>query len=139
MPKIPQGVKPKQLHEVVGMAISKEYNRVRISHVWWGVPSGLDNVPVVSEYLKITGESVKSALSRSLADATDMAQNYGVVLLITYKKDGSVVNTQMTKGSGSQQIDGIIQSTVEKTLSLTKMPALKINKDEYNVELHIDL
>lgn len=139
LPKIPQGVKPKQLHEVVGMAISKDYNKVRISHVWWGVPSGLDSVPVVSEYLKITGESVKSALSRSLADATDMAQNYGVVLTITYKKDGSVVRTQMTKGSGSQQIDGIIQSTVEQTLNLTKMPALKINKEEYNVELHIDL
>ncbi len=139
LPKIPQGVKPKQLHEVVGMAISKDYNKVRISHVWWGVPSGLDNVPVVSQYLKITGESIKSALSRSLADATDMAQNYGVVLSITYKKDGSVVRTQMTKGSGSQQIDGIIQSTVEQTLNLTKMPALKINKEEYNVELHIDL
>ena len=139
LPKIPQGVKPKQLHEVVGMAISKDYNKVRISHVWWGVPSGLDSVPVVSEYLKITGESVKSTLSRSLADATDMAQNYGVVMAITYKKDGSVVRTQMTKGSGSQQIDGIIQSTVEQTLNLTKMPALKINKEEYNVELHIDL
>ena len=121
------------------MAISKDYNKVRISHVWWGVPSGLDSVPVVSQYLKITGESIKSALSRSLADATDMAQNYGVVLSITYKKDGSVVKTQMTKGSGSQQIDGIIQSTVEQTLNLTKMPSLKINKEQYDVELHIDL
>ena len=139
LPKIPQGVKPKQLHEVVGMAISKDYNKVRISHVWWGVPSGLDTIPVVAEYLKITGESIKSSLSRSLADATDMAQNYGVVLSITYKKDGTVVRTQMNKGSGSAQIDGIIQATVEQTLTLTKMPALKLNKEEYSVQLHIDL
>ena len=142
LPKLPTSVeppKPKHINDAIANALAKDFNGVRIAKVSWEISETLAQNPEVNRYLTITGKTVKSTLAQELLAATEPSFNSYIHVLMTYRKDGSVAKVVIDKSSGSKQIDDIILKTIKEILNVVKMPALNIDRAEYNAKLIIKL
>lgn len=142
LPNIPTTVKPpkpKNINDVIANALAKDFNGVRISKISWEVSETLVENPEVKRYFTIAGKSIKNALSQDLMAATEPSFKDNVVVVINYKKDGTVSKTTIESSSGSKQIDDIILKSIKDTFNYVKMPALNLSKPEYNAKLIIRL
>ncbi len=132
-------MKSKSIDDSLAKAFESDHNAVRISKISWEVGSNLASNPEFKKYLVLTGRAVKINLSQELLTATELTLTDTIKVNLTLNKQGNPININISKSSGSDQVDTIVLQTVKETLKYTKMPKFETNKTTFNAGLIINL
>ena len=112
---------------------------VTVRSLTWEVPDYLSYSDKVKKYLQTAGKSIRLTLSSDLLLATEYAYSNQVKVEIKLKNDGSVQDAQITKSSGSNQINDIVLRTVKDTLNVVKPAPGEIPTPDFKLGLIINL
>lgn len=112
---------------------------VSVKSLTWEVPDYLSYSDKVKKYLQTAGKSIKLSLSSDLLLATEYAYSNQVRVELKLKNDGTVENVQITKSSGSNQINDIVLRTVKETLKVVKPAPGEIPTPNFKLGLIINL
>ena len=112
---------------------------VTVRSLVWEVPDYLSYSDKVKKYLQTAGKSIRLSLSSDLLLATEYAYSNQVKVEIKLKNDGSVQDAQITKSSGSNQINDIVLRTVKDTLNVVKPAPGEIPTPDFKLGLIINL
>ncbi len=111
---------------------------VTVRSLTWEVPDYLSYSDKVKRYLQTAGKSIRLTLSSDLLLATEYAYSNQVRVEIKLNKDGSIIDAQITKSSGSNQINDIVLRTVKDTLNVVKPAPGEIPTNTYKLGLIIN-
>ena len=111
---------------------------VSIKSLTWEVPDYLSYSDKVKKYLQTAGKSIRLTLSSDLLLATEYAYSNQVKVAIKLKNDGTIQDIQISKSSGSNQINDIVLRTVKDTLNVVKPAPGEIPGNEFNLGLIIN-
>ena len=89
--------------------------------------------------MQTAGKSIRLSLSSDLLLATEYAYSNQVKVEIKLKNDGTVQDAQITKSSGSNQINDIVLRTVKDTLNVVKPAPGEIPTPDFKLGLIINL
>ncbi len=112
---------------------------VTVRSLAWEVPDYLSYSDKVKKYLQTAGKSIRLTLSSDLLLATEYAYSNQVKVEIKLKNDGTVQDAQITKSSGSTQINDIVLRTVKDTLKVVKPAPGEIPTPNFKLGLIINL
>lgn len=112
---------------------------VTVRSLAWEVPDYLSYSDKVKKYLQTAGKSIRLSLSSDLLLATEYAYSNQVKVEIKLKNDGTVQDAQITKSSGSNQINDIVLRTVKDTLNVVKPAPGEIPTPDFKLGLIINL
>ncbi len=108
-----------------------------IRNVSWEVSSDMAQNIIFRNYILVTGQALKSALSRSLASSAESAINNRLVLKTEMDLNGNLKETKVIETSGSDEIDKICLDTFKATLQFTHLPKIDVKKDKITAKLII--
>lgn len=111
---------------------------VSIKSLTWEVPDYLSYSDKIKKYLQTAGKSIRLTLSSDLLLATEYAYSNQVKVAIKLKNDGTIQDIQISKSSGSNQINDIVLRTVKDTLNVVKPAPGEIPGNEFNLGLIIN-
>ena len=111
---------------------------VSIKSLVWEVPDYLSYSDKVKKYLQTAGKSIRLTLSSDLLLATEYAYSNQVKVELKLKNNGAIENIQITKSSGSNQINDIVLRTVKDTLNVVKPASGEIPTDTFKLGLIIN-
>lgn len=134
----PQANVNRDMNKAVSDAFLSEPVSASISKVAWEVPEDLAYNDGFRKYLQMAGKNLKLNLQNNLLLATEMAYSNKVVVDLTINKDGSVASSNITKSSGSKQIDKIVLQSVKETLTYLKIPASEVSGNSVDATLIIN-
>ena len=112
---------------------------LEVNSLSWSVPDYLSYNENFKNYLQTTGKSLKLSMSSDLLLVTEYAYSNIIHVTITLAPTGTLQNAQITKSSGSEQIDKIVLRTVNETLNVLKAPSGLIVGDGAKLVLKINL
>lgn len=112
---------------------------VSVKSIVWEVPDYLSYSDKVKKYLQSAGKSIRLSLSSDLLLATEYAYSNQVKVELKLKNDGTVESAQITKSSGSNQINDIVLRTVKSTLKVVKPAPGEIPTANFKLGLIINL
>ena len=112
---------------------------ISVKSLTWEVPDYLSYSDKVKRYLQTAGKSIRLSLSSHLLLATEYAYSNQVKVEIKLKNDGTVENIQITKSSGSNQINDIVLRTVKETMKVVKPAPGEIPTPNFKLGLIINL
>lgn len=112
---------------------------VSVKNVSWEVDKEFANKENYTKFLQIVGKNIKLNLQNELLVATDFATNSIIRADIRFSSNGNVGNLKIVNGSGSEQIDEIIQKCVYETLSYIKPPSSGLIGKNLEMTLVIEL
>ena len=112
---------------------------LEVNSLSWSVPDYLSYNENFKNYLQTTGKSLKLSMSSDLLLVTEYAYSNIIHVTITLAPTGTLQNAQITKSSGSEQIDKIVLRTVNETLNVLKAPSGLIVGDSAKLVLKINL
>lgn len=131
--------KSRNLNEVLATAFVAQNSGINITNVSWEVGVSFANDPVIRNYLMVTGQIIKSALSKELLSATERAANDRIKIDLILDLKGNIQDSKVSMTSGSKQIDEIVLQTLKETLNYTKLPAIQTNKKNISAGIIINL
>ena len=111
---------------------------VSIKNITWEVPDYLSYSDKVKRYLQTAGKSIRLSLSSDLLLANEYAYSNQVKVELKLKKDGTVIDSKITKSSGSDQINNIVLRTVNDTLNVVKPAPGEIPTENFKLGLIIN-
>ena len=111
---------------------------VSIKSLVWEVPDYLSYSDKVKKYLQTAGKSIRLTLSSDLLLATEYAYSNQVKVELKLKNSGAIEDIQITKSSGSNQINDIVLRTVKDTLNVVKPASGEIPTDTFKLGLIIN-
>ncbi|EKE03481.1 MAG: hypothetical protein ACD_20C00198G0008 [uncultured bacterium] len=129
----------RNINDVLANAFVSQGQRIRISNISWEVGVSVANDPAFKNYLMVTGQVMKMALSRELLSATDNVSNDKIKVQVTMDLTGNIQNSKIKLSSGSKQIDGIVLQTIKETFNYTKLPAIQTTKKNITTDIIINL
>lgn len=112
---------------------------VSVKSIVWEVPDYLSYSDKVKKYLQSAGKSIRLSLSSDLLLADEYAYSNQVKVELKLKNDGTVESAQITKSSGSNQINDIVLRTVKSTLKVVKPAPGEIPTANFKLGLIINL
>lgn len=112
---------------------------ISVKSLTWEVPDYLSYSDKVKRYLQTAGKSIRLSLSSDLLLATEYAYSNQVKVELKLKNDGTVENIQITKSSGSNQINDIVLRTVKETMKVVKPAPGEIPTPNFKLGLIINL
>lgn len=112
---------------------------ISVKSLTWEVPDYLSYSDKVKRYLQTAGKSIRLSLSSDLLLATEYAYSNQVKVELKLKNDGTVENIQITKSSGSNQINDIVLRTVNQTMKVVKPAPGEIPTPNFKLGLIINL
>ena len=112
---------------------------ITLKKVSWQVPDYLSYSENINKYLQTAGKSIKLTLSSDLLLTNEYIYSNQVKVNLKLSKDGTVQNAQISKSSGSTQVDNIVLRTVKDTLSVVKPAQGEVPTPSYNLTLIINL
>ena len=112
---------------------------ITLKKVSWQVPDYLSYSENINKYLQTAGKSIKLTLSSDLLLTNEYIYSNQVKVSLKLSKDGTVQNAQISKSSGSTQVDNIVLRTVKDTLSVVKPAQGEVPTPSYNLTLIINL
>ncbi len=112
---------------------------LEVNSLSWSVPDYLSYNENFKNYLQTTGKSLKLSMSSDLLLVNEYAYSNIIHVTITLAPTGTLQNAQITKSSGSEQIDKIVLRTVNETLNVLKAPSGLIVGDSAKLVLKINL
>lgn len=127
----------KDLNAVLADAFTRRTYEVDIRNVSWEVSSDMAQNIIFRNYILVTGQALKSALSRSLASSAESAINNRLVLKTEMDLNGNLKETKVIETSGSDEIDKICLDTFKATLQFTHLPKIDVKKDKITAKLII--
>jgi hypothetical protein len=127
------------LNDDLARALVSQGGPVKISNISWEVGASLASNPIFKNYLMVTGQALKSALSTDLTLANERVINDQIRILIILDTQGNIQDTQIKMGSGSNQVDKLVLQTLKNTLNYTKLPLIQTNKKQIKVGLIVNL
>lgn len=134
-----QSAKNQNLNEVLASALVSQGNEIKITNLSWQISASMAGDAVFNNYLMLTGQALKLALSKNLLVAHESAYNDIIKVGIVLDKKGSIVSTKIKSGSGSAEIDKIIIQTIQDTFSYTKLPVIETKSDTIKATVIISL
>ena len=111
---------------------------VSVKSLTWEVPDYLSYSDNVKSYLQTAGKSIRLTLSSDLLLANEYAYSNQVKVEMKLKNNGSIEDIQITKSSGSNQINDIVLRTVKDTLNVVKPASGEIPTDNFKLGLIIN-
>ena len=112
---------------------------ITLQKVAWEVPDYLSYSDNMRKYLQTAGKSIKLTLSSDLLLTSDYIYSNQVKVSMKLSKDGTIQNAQITKSSGSNQVDNIVLQTVKNTLNAVKPAQGEVPTPNYNLGIIIYL
>ena len=112
---------------------------ITVRSVAWEVPDYLSYSDKVKKYLQTAGKSIRLTLSSDLLLTNEYAYSNQVKVELKLKNDGTVQDAQITKSSGSNQINDIVLRTVKDTLKVVKPAPGEIPTPDFKLGLIINL
>lgn len=125
------------LNAILAEAYTRRTYEVDIRNVSWEIPADMANNLVFKNYIMLTGQALKSTLSRNLALAKEQAINDSMQIKTIIDVNGNVRDTAIAQSSGSQEIDKICLDTYNATIQFTKLPKIQANRESINANLII--
>ena len=143
-PQQPRQAAPKPAKPAEAAAAAKAPGNTPIPYVsvkslTWEVPDYLSYSDKVKKYLQTAGKSIRLTLSSDLLLATEYAYSNQIKVELKLKSDGTVQDAQITKSSGSTQINDIVLRTVKDTLKVVKPAPGEIPTPDFKLGLIINL
>ena len=129
---------PKDINNVLANAFTQG-NGITISNVSWEVSVSLASDPIFKNYLLVTGQAIKMALSKDLLLAKSNAVNNQIKVQLILNLKGDMVDKKIIQSSGSQEIDQLILQTLNNTFRYTKLPEIRTSKRFIKVTIIINL
>ena len=112
---------------------------ITVRSVAWEVPDYLSYSDKVKKYLQTAGKSIRLTLSSDLLLTNEYAYSNQVKVELKLKNDGTIQDAQITKSSGSNQINDIVLRTVKDTLKVVKPAPGEIPTPDFKLGLIINL
>ena len=114
-------------------------NIVSVKKLSWSVPDYLSYSDNIKKYLQTAGKSIKLSLSSDLLLTNDYIYSNQVGVSLKMSKDGTIQSSQISKSSGSTQVDNIVLQNVKDTLNVIKPPAVEVPTPTFKLGLTISL
>ena len=114
-------------------------NIVSVKKLSWSVPDYLSYSDNIKKYLQTAGKSIKLSLSSDLLLTNDYIYSNQVGVSLKMSKDGAILSSQISKSSGSTQVDNIVLQNVKDTLNVIKPPAGEVPTPTFKLGLTISL
>ncbi len=114
-------------------------NIVSVKKLSWSVPDYLSYSDNIKKYLQTAGKSIKLSLSSDLLLTNDYIYSNQVGVSLKMSKDGAIQSAQISKSSGSTQVDNIVLQNVKDTLKVIKPPAGEVPAPTFKLGLTISL
>jgi len=131
--------RPKNVNDVLTKAFMQDGDEIKISNISWEVGSSLANNSIFKNYLIVTGQTYKTALSKALLSAKERAKNDHIKVNLKLDLNGNIRETIIKESSGSKQIDEIILQTLKEILGYTKLPKIQTKKTYIKASIMINL
>ncbi len=112
---------------------------ITVRSIAWEVPDYLSYSDKVKKYLQTAGKSIRLTLSSDLLLTNEYAYSNQVKVELKLKNDGTIMDAQITKSSGSNQINDIVLRTVKDTLKVVKPAPGEIPTPDFKLGLIINL
>ena len=103
----------------------------QVNKISWEIPKKLSNNNSYIKFLQISGKNIQVNLQNDLLVVRNVPTNRSVKVDVVFKNYGSIVSLKTTKGSGSEQIDNIIEKNIFNAFSYVRPP----KTDFKNVDL----
>lgn len=110
-----------------------------VKNISWEVDSDIAGKENYTKFLQIVGKNIKLSLQNELLLTPDFARNNIIKADIKFSNNGNVGSMKLIKGSGSPEIDDIIQKCVYETLSYIKPPKAGLMEKNLEMTLIIEL
>ena len=124
----------------IGQTKSKTpLKEISIRSLTWEVPDYLSYSDKVKKYLQTAGRSIKLSLSSDLLLAKEYAYSNQIKVELKLNNNGSVIDAQIVKSSGSNEINEIVLRTVKETLRVVKPAPDEIPTANFKLGLIINL
>ena len=94
----------------------------QVNKISWEIPKKLSKDDSYIKFLQVIGKNIQINLQNDLLVVRDVPTNRSVKVDVTFKNYGSIVSLKTTKGSGSEQIDNIIEKNIFNAFSYVKPP-----------------
>ena len=133
-----QNPKYKNINQELSKVFSQG-NGITISAISWAVGSDLASDQIFKNYLIVTGQAIKTALSKDLLLAKSTSANNEIKVNIVVDLKGNVQKKEIVESSGSKEIDAIVLKSLNNTLNYTKLPQIKTDKKFIETTLIINL
>lgn len=93
-----------------------------VRNISWEVDNDVASKEEYTKFLQIVGKNIKLSLQNELLLTSDFPRNHIIKAEIKFAGNGNVGSLKMLQGSGSRQIDEMIQKCIYETLSYIKPP-----------------
>ena len=110
---------------------------ITLKKLSWEVPDYLSYSENIKKYLQTAGKSIRLTLSSDLLLTNEYIYSNQVKVGLKLSKNGDIQNAQITKSSGSEQVDKIVLQTVKDTLKVVKPNRGEVPTPNYNLTLII--
>ena len=110
-----------------------------VRDISWEVDNDTAGKEDYTKFLQIVGKNIKLSLQNELLLTSDFPRNHTVKAEIKFAGNGNVGSLKMLQGSGSRQIDEMIQKCIYETLSYIKPPKPGFMGKNPSVTLVIEL
>ncbi len=110
-----------------------------VKNISWEVDSDVAGKESYTKFLQIVGKNIKLSLQNELLLTSDFPRNHTVKAEIKFAGSGNVGSLKLIQGSGSPQIDDMIQKCVYETLSYIKPPKTGFLEKNLEMTLVIEL
>ncbi|MDD3012201.1 MAG: TonB C-terminal domain-containing protein, partial [Candidatus Gastranaerophilales bacterium] len=127
------------INDDIERALITQVGPVKISNISWEVSASLASDSIFKNYLMVTGQALKSALSRDLTMATERAKNNVVKVHVILDLQGNIQDSKIQISSGSKQVDDLVLQTLKNTLNYTKLPSIQTKKKQIKAGLIVNL
>jgi hypothetical protein len=129
----------KDVSDVLASAFVNQGHERKITNISWEVGISLANDPAFKNYLMVTGQALKTALSRELLNANETASSDSVKVNLVLDLNGNIKNTSIQSSSGSEQIDKIVLRTLKEIFNYTKLPRIQTTRKDIDASVIINL
>ncbi|OGI21634.1 MAG: hypothetical protein A2287_08735 [Candidatus Melainabacteria bacterium RIFOXYA12_FULL_32_12] len=129
----------RNINDILANAFVSQGQQVKISNISWEIGLSLANDPILKNYLMVTGQIMKMALSRELLSATESITNNQIKVQVVMDLQGIVQESKIQTSSGSRQVDEIVLQTIKETFNYTKLPTIQTNKRKISAGIIINL